>query len=81
MITLHVIRRSLRPKGDGIRTRLGLDSQAFAERGHCALRSDDTDGDSLRIESTSISELRWSHLDHLEFLAVALPWRGRIAAL
>jgi hypothetical protein len=43
MITLHVIRRSLRPKGDGNGTRLGLDSRAFAERGHCALRSDDTE--------------------------------------
>ena len=32
MITLHVIRRSLRPKGDGNGAGLGLDSRAFAER-------------------------------------------------
>ena len=43
VITLHVFRRSLRLKGDGNGTRLGLDSLAFAERGHCALGSDDTD--------------------------------------
>jgi hypothetical protein len=43
MITLHFIRRSLRPKGDGNGTRLGLDSRAFAERGHCALRSENTE--------------------------------------
>ena len=35
MITLHVIRHSLRLKGGGNGTRLGLDSRAFAERGQC----------------------------------------------
>src|SRR5262249_16947420 len=39
-------------------TRLVLDSRAFAERGHCALRSDDTDARKATVRRFGRSDRR-----------------------